>query len=56
MFKVNNKDTSDNKDTSVFIVNFENISHLVLVVLLLTLSMSLSAVNKRKLFAILLVS
>ena len=39
MFKVNNKNTSDNKDTSVFIVNFENISHLVLVFLLLTLSM-----------------
>ena len=32
MFKINNK------DTSVFIVNFERISHLVLVFLLLTLS------------------
>ena len=33
MFKVNNKDT-----TSVFTVNFEHIEHLVLVLLLLTLS------------------
>ena len=33
MFKVNNKDTR----TGVFIVNFEHISHLVLVFLLLTL-------------------
>ena len=35
MFKVNNKDT---RTTSVFIVNFEYISHLVLVFLLLTLN------------------
>ena len=36
MFKVNNK---DNRTTpSVFIVNLEHISHLVLVLLLLTLS------------------
>ena len=33
MFKVNNKDTR----TGVFIVNFEHISHLALVFLLLTL-------------------
>ena len=33
MFKVNSK------DTSVFIVNFENISHFVVVFVLLTLSM-----------------
>ena len=45
MFKVNDKDTSVfNKDTSVFIVNFEHISHLVLVFLLLTLSMYLPTV------------
>ena len=40
MFKVNNKDVFmfkvNNKD--VFIVNFEHISHLVLMLLLLTLS------------------
>ena len=35
MFKINNKDTV-NKD--IFIVNFEHISQLVLVFLLLTLS------------------
>ena len=35
MFKVNNKDTR----TGVFIVNFEHISHLILVFLLLTLNM-----------------
>ena len=35
MFKVNNKDTR----TGIFIVNFEQISHLVLVFLLLTLNM-----------------
>ena len=33
MFKVNNKDNR----TGIFIVNFEHISHLVLVFLLLTL-------------------
>ena len=38
MFKVNNKDTIK---SGVFIVNFENISHLVLVFLLLTLNMLL---------------
>ena len=39
MFEVNNKDTGVFiKDTGVFIVNFEHISHLVLVFLLLTLS------------------
>ena len=36
MFRVNNKDTRTTP--SVFIVNFEHISHLVLVFLLLTLS------------------
>ena len=36
MFKVNNKDSN-------FIVNFEHISHLVLVFLLLTLNMQLPA-------------
>ena len=36
MFKVNNKDT---KMTRGFIVNFEHISHLFLVFLLLTLNM-----------------
>ena len=40
MFKVNNKDTIK---SGVFIVNFENISHLVLVFLLLTLNMLLLA-------------
>ena len=40
MFEVNNKDTGVFiKDTGVFIVNFEHISHLVLVFLLLTLNM-----------------
>ena len=37
MFKVNNK------DSGVFIVNFKHISHLVLMFLLLTLNMLLSA-------------
>ena len=36
MFKVNNKDAK--RRSGVFIVNFEHISHLVLVFLLLTLS------------------
>ena len=40
MFKVNNKDTSP---TGSFIVNFEHISLLVLVFLLLTLNMQLPA-------------
>ena len=49
MFKVNNKDTR-----IVFIVDFEHISHLVLVFLLLTLNMQLPAgmkdnVNKENL-------
>ena len=39
MFKVHNKDTR----TSVFTVNFEHISHLVLVFLLLTLTMQMLA-------------
>ena len=43
MFKVNNKDNSTTQLTSrrsgVFLVNFEDISHLVLVFLLLTLNM-----------------
>ena len=37
MFKVNNKDKVD-AAVLVFIVNFEHITHLVLVLLLLTLS------------------
>ena len=37
MFKVNNENTRTN--TNIFIVNFEHISHLVLVFLLLTLNM-----------------
>ena len=41
MFKVNNKDTHR---SSVFIVNFEHVSHLVIVFLLLTLNMQLPAV------------
>ena len=39
MFKVNNKDTRMKRRSGVFIVNFEHISHLVLVFLLLTLNM-----------------
>ena len=40
MFKVNNKDTRTTpwRRSGIFIVNFEHISHLVLVFLLLTLS------------------
>ena len=41
MFKVNNKDTKTTcywRRSNVFIVNFEHISHLALVFLLLTLS------------------
>ena len=42
MFKVNNKDTERHRRHSgVFIVNFEHISHLNLVFLLLTLNMPL---------------
>ena len=41
MFKVNNKDAKCR--SGVFIVNFEHISHLVLVFLLLTLNMQLPA-------------
>ena len=37
MFKVNNKDTRMIAE-DIFIVNFENISHLVIVFVLLTLS------------------
>ena len=44
MLKVNNKDTNN-----IFIVNFEHISHLVLVFLLLTLNMELPAGNNMKL-------
>ena len=36
MFKINNK---DRRRSGVFIVNFEHISHLILVFLLLTLNM-----------------
>ena len=40
MFKVNNKDTRMTpRRSGIFIVNFEHISHLVLVFLLLTLNM-----------------
>ena len=45
MFKVNNKTPERRRwrHFGVFIVNFEHISHLVLVSLLLTLNMSLPA-------------
>ena len=43
MFKFNNKDTRTTPRSGVFIVNFEHISHLVLVFLLLTLNMELPA-------------
>ena len=39
MFKINNKETI----SAVFIINFEHISHLVLVFLLLTLSRQMPA-------------
>ena len=39
MFKVNNKDMAPWRRSGNFIVNFEHISHLVLVFLFLTLSM-----------------
>ena len=42
MFKFNNKDTS----SGVFIVNFEHISHAVLVFLLLTRNIQLPAGNE----------
>ena len=42
MFKFNNKDTS----SGVFIVNFEHISHVVLVFLLLTRNIQLLAGNE----------
>ena len=42
MFKVNIKDTHW-RHSGIFIVNFEHISHLVLVFLLLTLNMQLQA-------------
>ena len=40
MFKINNK---DRRRSGVFIVNFEHISYLILVFLLLTLNMQLPA-------------
>ena len=46
MLKVNNTGTTERRQwrcSSVFIVNFEHISHLVLVFLLLTLNMQLPA-------------
>ena len=46
MFKVNNKDTRTTpkwRRSGVFIVNFQHISHLVLLFLLLTLNMKLPA-------------
>ena len=38
MFKVNNKENDARRRSGNFIVNFEHISHLVLVFLLLTLN------------------
>ena len=38
MFKANNKDTSQRRRSGFFIVNFERISHIVLVFLSLILS------------------
>ena len=38
MFKVNNRNTRKWRRSGIFIVNFENISHLVIVFLLITLS------------------
>ena len=38
MFKVNNKDTRTTRRSVNFIINFEHVSHVVLVFLLLTLS------------------
>ena len=51
MFKINNKDTRTTLccRSDVFIVNFEHISHLVLVFLLLTLSRQMPA-GTRKIF------
>ena len=46
MFKVNNKVTRTTPLALTFIVNFEHISHLVLVFLLLTLNMQLPAGKK----------
>ena len=46
MFKVNNRKT--NHRSGVFIVNFEHISHLVLVFLLVTLNMQLPVGKKIK--------
>ena len=43
MFKVNKKDNW--RRSGIFIVNFEHITHFVLVVLLLTLDMQLPAVQ-----------
>ena len=39
MFKVNNKDTRTTVSSGIFVVNFEHISHVVLLFLLLTLNM-----------------
>ena len=38
MFKVNHKDHKGLRRSGVFIVNFEHISHLVLAIILLTMS------------------
>ena len=43
MFKVNNKDTRMTRRSGVIIVNFEIISHFVLMFLLLTLSKQMPA-------------
>ena len=48
MFKVNNKKTPERRQwhrSAVFIVDFEHMSHLVLVLLLLTLNMELPIVH-----------
>ena len=47
MFKVNNKDTRATqwRRSDVFLINFEHISHLVPVFLLLTLNMQLPLVT-----------
>ena len=50
MFKVNNKDTRRRQwhRPGIFIFNFEHISHLVLVFLLLTLNMQFPTGNQKR--------
>ena len=43
LLKVNNRNTNDWRPSGIFIVNFEHISHLVPVFLLLTANMKLPA-------------